>query len=76
MNQELDDEIGVISESDARLILEVLQNIDPGQGYKAKHKKSIKAILKTIWRIDWEKDVQECDDFLAEWRDSQNKKVA
>jgi len=76
MNKEIDEEIGMIGESDARLILEVLQNLEPSYGYKAKKQKAIKAILETIWGIDWEKREQECTNFLKQWRAEQNKKAA
>ena len=76
MNEEIDEEIGMIGESDARLILEVLKNLKPAYGYKQKHKKAIHAIKATVWGFDWENHQKQCNDFLKELRAMQANKVA
>lgn len=76
MNKELDEEIGMIGESDARLILEVLKNLKPAYGYKKKHKKAVSAIGEIVWTFDWEKHQKECDDFLKEYRAMQASRAA
>ena len=72
----MNEKFEMISEENARLVLDVLKNLKPAYGYKKKHKNAVSAIKEIVWTFDWEKHQKECDDFLKEFRAMQASKAA